>query len=79
MTRRQLPAHSLVGMIRVPESSIGPMIAIGRRVAWALLVLLVAVVIVYLGRNGYRDINGDGVSFLDAVYYSTVSLSVTVP
>src|SRR5437660_939848 len=40
----------------MPDSSVGPLRAILRRVAWALLVLLVAVVIVYLGRGGYGDI-----------------------
>lgn len=61
----------------MPESRLSPGIAILRRLAWALGLLVVAVVIVYLGRSGYRDVNGDGVSFLDAVYYSTVSLSTT--
>src|SRR5262245_59367464 len=61
----------------MPESSLSPVTAIVRRVIWALLALLAAVVIGYLGRDGYRDINGDGLSFVDAVYYSTVSLSTT--
>src|SRR5919197_333049 len=61
----------------MPESSLSPVTAIVRRVIWALLALLAAVLVVYLGRDGYRDVNGDGVSFLDAVYYSTVSLSTT--
>ncbi len=85
MTRQKLPTdrlidrpdHSLVGVIRMPESSLSPVTAIGRRVIWALLALLAAVLVVYLGRDGYRDVNGDGVSFLDAMYYSTVSLSTT--
>jgi voltage-gated potassium channel len=64
-------------VIRMPESSLNPMTAIMRRVAWALFALLATVLIVYIGRDGYRDINGDGVSFVDAVYYSTVSLSTT--
>ena len=61
----------------MPESSLSPVTAILRRLAWALGVLLFAVLVVYLGRGGYRDANGDGMSFLDAVYYSTVSLSTT--
>jgi voltage-gated potassium channel len=71
------PDHSLVGVIRMPEGRLSPVAAIVRRVIWALLALLAAVLIVYIGRDGYRDINGDGVSFVDAVYYSTVSLSTT--
>ncbi|MFL6142336.1 MAG: potassium channel family protein [Labedaea sp.] len=71
------PDHSLVGVIRMPESSASPMVSIARRVLWALLALLAAVLIVYADRDGYRDVNGDGLSLLDAVYYSTVSLSTT--
>jgi voltage-gated potassium channel len=71
------PDHSLVGVIRMPESSTSPVTAIVRRVLWALVALFAAVLIVYFGRGGYRDANGDGLSFLDAVYYATVSLSTT--
>ncbi|MBC6450438.1 potassium channel family protein [Actinokineospora xionganensis] len=69
--------HELVGILRMPESAVSPVTAIARRVVWALLALSVAVVIVYLDRDGYRDANGDGISLLDAVYYATVSLSTT--
>jgi voltage-gated potassium channel len=71
------PDHTLVGVIRMPESRISPITSIVRRIIWALLALFAAVLIVYVDRNGYRDANGDGLSFLDAVYYSTVSLSTT--
>jgi voltage-gated potassium channel len=71
------PDHHLVGVIRMPESMKNPVSSIVRRVIWALLALFTAVMIVYLDRDGYRDGNGDGLSFLDAVYYSTVSLSTT--
>jgi voltage-gated potassium channel len=71
------PDHTLVGVIRMPESSTSPVTSIARRVVWALLALFAAVLIVYADRDGYRDANGDGMSFLDAVYYSTVSLSTT--
>ncbi|MBK5306612.1 MAG: potassium channel family protein [Frankiaceae bacterium] len=43
----------------------------------ALGALLTAALVVYLDRKGYRDINGDGISALDAIYYTTVSLSTT--
>jgi voltage-gated potassium channel len=71
------PDHTLVGVIRMPESRISPITSIVRRIIWALLALFAAVMLVYLDRNGYRDGNGDGLTFLDAVYYSTVSLSTT--
>lgn len=71
------PDHSLVGIVTMPGPSASPMRAIVRRVLGALLALLATVLIVYLDRDGYRDANGDGLSFLDAIYYSTVSLSTT--
>ncbi|RJQ69120.1 potassium transporter Kef [Pseudonocardiaceae bacterium YIM PH 21723] len=51
--------------------------SIMNRVIGATLALLITVLLVYLDRDGYRDVNGDGLSWLDAVYYSTVSLSTT--
>jgi voltage-gated potassium channel len=54
-----------------------PLLQVARRVATALLVLLATAVIVYLGRAGYRDNYDTTVSFLDAFYYATVSLSTT--
>ncbi len=71
------PDHSLVGVIRMPEDPVSPITSIVRRVIWALVALMAAVMIVYLDRDGYRDNNGDGLSFLDCVYYATVSLSTT--
>lgn len=71
------PDHALVGVLRVPEGRRGPAASIGRRVVGAVLALTVAVLLVYLGRDGYRDVNEDGLSLLDCVYYATVSLSTT--
>jgi voltage-gated potassium channel len=48
-----------------------------RRVFLAAAVLVVTVVVVYLGRDGYRDVGGHRLSWLDAAYYATVSLSTT--
>ncbi|HEU0086609.1 MAG TPA: potassium channel family protein [Pseudonocardiaceae bacterium] len=71
------PDHALVGVLRVPESTRAPVASIGRRVIGALLALTATVLIVYLGRDGYRDVNADGLSLLDCFYYATVSLSTT--
>jgi voltage-gated potassium channel len=71
------PDHSLVGVIRMPEGRVSPVGSIVRRVIGALLALGLAVLIVYVDRDGYRDSNGDGISLLDSVYYATVSLSTT--
>jgi voltage-gated potassium channel len=70
-------SHSLVGVIRMPDQAQSPVRAIVKRVIGAMAALLLAVLIVYLDRDGYRDVNGDGVSLLDSFYYATVSLSTT--
>ncbi|NKE63008.1 potassium channel family protein [Lentzea sp. PSKA42] len=70
-------SHSLVGVIRMPDQVQSPVRAILKRVVGAMAALLLAVLIVYLDRDGYRDVNGDGVSLLDSFYYATVSLSTT--
>ncbi|SDM07950.1 voltage-gated potassium channel [Lentzea albidocapillata subsp. violacea] len=70
-------SHSLVGVIRMPDKVESPVRAILKRVIGAMAALLLAVMIVYLDRDGYRDVNEDGVSLLDAFYYATVSLSTT--
>ena len=64
-------------VIRMPERRVTPGTAILRRVLVALSALGLTVLVVYLGRDGYRDVNGDGISLLDAFYYATVSLSTT--
>ncbi len=76
-TLTELPAYALVGVLRVPELAIGPVRAIWRRVVIALTALLVAVITVYLSRDGYTDVRGDRMSLLDCVYFATVSLTTT--
>ena len=77
MTLSDEASHSLVGVIRMPEQGQSPVRAIMKRVVGAMAALLLAVLIVYLDRDGYRDVNEDGVSLLDSFYYATVSLSTT--
>jgi len=71
------PGHQLVGVLRIPEDHASPIRFIARRVAIALLMWLAATVVVYLDRNGYRDVRGERVTFLDCLYFSAVSLSTT--
>ena len=59
------PGYALVGVVRVPEAQVSPIRAIWRRVAIALLALVVAMVTVYLGRAGYTDVRGVPLSFID--------------
>lgn len=63
--------------IRLPARSVGPVFAITRRLLLAGAILLAVVGVVLLDRDGYRDINGDGVGVIDAFYYATVTLSTT--
>ncbi|MFZ2510764.1 MAG: potassium channel family protein [Gordonia sp. (in: high G+C Gram-positive bacteria)] len=71
------PDYALVGVVRIPELETSPARAIGRRVLWALAALLLCSVIVYLDRNGYRDVKDQPLSYLDSLYYSAVTLSTT--
>jgi voltage-gated potassium channel len=64
-------------MIRLPLVRQGPLRALTVRLAVAVTLVLVTVLIIYLGRGGYRDINGDGLSLLDCFYYAVVTLSTT--
>lgn len=72
--RESPPAASAV---RLPRSEPGPFRLLGVRLAAALGAVLFIAVVVYLGGAGYTDSGGGGVSFLDAVYYATVSMSTT--
>ncbi|WP_018180930.1 potassium channel family protein [Jongsikchunia kroppenstedtii] len=71
------PAYALVGTLRIPGTAISPGRAVLRRVLLALGILFAAMLIVYADRSGYRDVQDNDLSFLDAAYYTTVSLSTT--
>jgi voltage-gated potassium channel len=76
------PDAALVDILRIPEPFVSPTQRIIRRVIYATAALFAAVLIVYLDRHGYRDVESspnpnDPLSFLDCVYYATVSLSTT--
>jgi voltage-gated potassium channel len=71
------PDAALVDILRVPERFVSPTRRILRRIGYALAALFTAVLIVYLDRDGYRDVRGGELSLLDCLYYATVSLSTT--
>jgi voltage-gated potassium channel len=64
-------------MIRLPLVRRGPLRALSIRMAFAVLLVLATVVIIYSDRGGYRDVNNDGLTLLDCFYYAVVSLSTT--
>jgi voltage-gated potassium channel len=71
------PDAALVDVLRIPEKFVSPGRRILRRLVYAMLALLAAVVIVYVDRGGYRDVKNEPLSLLDCFYYATVSLSTT--
>src|SRR6478736_2742904 len=71
------PDYALVGVLRIPEILRSPARAIFRRVLMAVAVLMLAVLVIYIDRGGYRDAQENELSFLDCLYYATVSLSTT--
>lgn len=64
--------------VRLPRGAhTSPAVAILRRVAIAIAIVLVNWVIVLIERNGYTDSADGTVSVVDALYYTTVTLSTT--
>ena len=66
--------HTGVQLAHVEAS---PTRQVTQRLIFALLVFVTTVALVYFDRDGYRDIDEDGVTLLDAAYYATVTLSTT--
>ena len=64
-------------MIHLPVVRSGPARALSIRLGAALALIFGAVGVIYLDRDGYRDVNGDGLTLLDCFYYAVVSLSTT--
>jgi voltage-gated potassium channel len=71
------PSYALVGVLRIPQGHASPARIISRRIAIALMALLLAAAVVYFDRDGYRDAQGDRLTFLDCLYYAAVTLSTT--
>jgi voltage-gated potassium channel len=71
------PDAALTDILRIPEPFVSPGERVFRRIVYALLVLFAVVLIVYFDRDGYRDTQDNELSFLDCLYYATVSLSTT--
>lgn len=63
--------------IRFPSHELSPARSLGVRLLFAIALVALVTLIAYLDRHGYRDADGSGVSFLDCLYYSTVSITTT--
>lgn len=65
-------------LVHLPEKTTTPLAELARRALLALGLLLTSTLIVFIDRDAYADhANGDGVSLLDALYYSTVTITTT--
>ncbi|HEU5111081.1 MAG TPA: potassium channel family protein [Micromonosporaceae bacterium] len=64
-------------MVHLPAPPNRPLRALGVRLAAAVGLVLFIVTVVYADRDGYRDVNSDGLTLLDASYYAVVTLSTT--
>ncbi|MGY2875025.1 voltage-gated potassium channel [Marmoricola sp. URHA0025 HA25] len=74
-------AKVVTGQLLLPASTRSPWWRLTQRILLALGVLVVTVLLVYFDRDGYRD-NADpgshyAVGLVDAIYYTTVTLSTT--
>jgi voltage-gated potassium channel len=71
------PDAALVDHLRIPDKFVSPVRRIALRLMYALSALLIAAIVVYLDRDGYNNAAGKPLTFLDCLYYATVSLSTT--
>lgn len=64
-------------LVNLPLRPRAPLRAVGRRIGFALSLLVFIAVVVYLGRDGYSDSAGGPISALDALYYASVTVTTT--
>ncbi|MEY9870927.1 voltage-gated potassium channel [Streptacidiphilus sp. MAP12-33] len=76
---REAESAAELRQIHLPEQERGgsPLHQVGRRLVLALVILVVTALLVWLGRDGYRDSAHDHLDLLGAFYYATVTLSTT--
>ncbi len=66
-----------IDLVRLPRPQRAPLAAVLRRVAFAGGLVVFVAVVVRVGRGGYVDVTGDAISFLDALYYASVTVTTT--
>ena len=64
-------------MIQLPRLTRPPLQALAIRVGAAFGLVVFVTIVVFIDRDGYRDVNEDGLTLLDSFYYTVVSLSTT--
>jgi voltage-gated potassium channel len=76
----RLTDDDIRGRVRLPAIVRSPLWELTRRLLLAIALLSFTVALVYFGREGYRDANDPptyAVDLVDAIYYTTVTLSTT--
>ena len=68
---------STQALVSLPDRRSTPARELGKRILIALGILAVTVAIVYVDRDSYTDSADGVVSFVDAIYYSTVTITTT--
>lgn len=64
--------------IRVPRRQRAPLAAIGRRIGFAISLVVFVALVTRLSQSGYVDsATGEPVGFLDALYYASVTVTTT--
>ncbi len=74
---RSRPAWGNQTLVSLPARSSSPARELGRRGLLALLLLCVIVGLVYFDRDAYTDNYDGSVSFIDTIYYATVTITTT--
>ena len=70
----EIPVHSLLDVVNIPTAERAtPWSLIARRFGYALLLIVAIAFVAYLDRDGYSE----PLTFIDALYYSAVTLSTT--
>ena len=70
----EIPVHSLLDVVSIPTADRAtPWSLIARRFGYALLLMVAIAFVAYLDRDGYSE----PLTFIDALYYSAVTLSTT--
>ena len=70
----EIPVHSLLDVVNIPtDARATPWALIARRFGYALLLIIAVAFLAYLDRAGYSG----PLTFIDALYYSAVTLSTT--
>ena len=65
------------GEVRLPQPTRSPLRAVGRRIGFAAGLVVFVAIVVRLGGDGYVDDTGGKITFLDALYYGSVTVTTT--